>query len=306
MRKHFIGEAERMEHKPDPVFVDGVIKLHKQLHDAYLKTIEQYSFLFGNNVRPCTPIKIWVDFSESQQENRLKGYFVFNFIVYRCFSISFDTALLFTAHDHQNNSLAVQEQDQSNYKKILELSKSKKCVIFLFYQMSYSVRILTGEIKRRSFSILISNMDAVGKPMYQFPDIDVLKLVDIPVKYLNRRYTFVGPNSGTPLCQKTKTHCVLFAQVDNKSDSVAIQVLRWFPTSKSKLTENINEGDLFYEMGYISQEENSELHTFMLSKKSRLLFGECENGKISILGGVKIFLTNDLNYPKCLYKINVE
>lgn len=67
-----------------------------------------------------------------------------------------------------------------------------------------------------------------------------------------------------------------------------------------------NGGDLFFEWGYISRTENSELHDFMVDKKSRLLFGKVADKKISIMGGVKTFKTNSLKYPRCLYNIKLS
>ena len=104
-------------------------------------------------------------------------------------------------------------------------------------------------------------------------------------------------------------NCVLFAEIDNKHDRNAIKVLRWFPEKRRYNGEKSQhlyfKGDYFFELGYVSREENEELHKFMVEEKSRILFGEINNDKIKIIGGIKMFLTNNIKYPKSLYSIKI-
>ena len=88
-------------------------------------------------------------------------------------------------------------------------------------------------------------------------------------------------------------------------------MLRWFPITRQEwddnvLLENIDSSDIFYELGHISRQENQELHNFMVSNNTRLLFAKAKEDKISIIGGVKIFFENDYNYPVSLFKIPVD
>lgn len=64
-------------------------------------------------------------------------------------------------------------------------------------------------------------------------------------------------------------------------------------------------GDIFFEMGHISRNHNSELHQFMVENDSRLLFGKIEDNTISIMGGISYFLSSDFSFPLCLTRFNI-
>ena len=121
----------------------------------------------------------------------------------------------------------------------------------------------------------------------------------------------MGKQYYAPYSTDKESYCVLYAEKDNEHDCNAIKVLRWFPVSRqcaldAGFFEEVNWGDVFYELGYISRHENAELHSFMLSNKSPLLFAKKLGDKISIIGGAKIFFSNDFSYPACLLKIPVK
>ena len=131
-----------------------------------------------------------------------------------------------------------------------------------------------------------------------------LSFTDIAgTRYVDNQDVFKKLEKNDPL--------LLEREADNKYDSNAIKVLRWFPVSRQCALdecffEEVNWGDVFYELGYISRHENAELHSFMLSNKSPLLFAKKLGDKISIIGGAKIFFSNDFSYPACLLKIPVK
>ena len=63
-----------------PRFVDGVEKLHAQLHDAYSKAQKLFGSVLGTSSVPkggslhSKSIRILVDFNETQPEDKLTGY----------------------------------------------------------------------------------------------------------------------------------------------------------------------------------------------------------------------------------------
>ena len=86
--------------------------------------------------------------------------------------------------------------------------------------------------------------------------------------------------------------------------------MRYWTIKRDKILNELDaekfHGDVFFELGYISESETDKLHNFMTINSSRLLFGKIENNKITIMGGIKIFLENDYKYPSCLLKIPVK
>ena len=67
----------------------------------------------------------------------------------------------------------------------------------------------------------------------------------------------------------------------------------------------MNLSNLFFDLGYISRNENEDLHNFMVNNQSRILFGKIINGKITIIGGIKMFLNSKYIFPKALHKIEI-
>ena len=60
---------------------------------------------------------------------------------------------------------------------------------------------------------------------------------------------------------------------------------------------------MFFELGYISKDENAKLHEFMVENESRILFGKIKENKIAIIGGVNIFSEYEFSYPLCIANI---
>lgn len=288
-----------------PIYIDGVKKLIAQFHDAYQRAKELSESLVGKS-NHCT---IMVDFSEKHPDNKIKGYFVFNRTILRFLPIIFDIALLFPMKDHRSNKVL----KGILYKEIIEKKRNGKPVIIHFRNTSIkeflpiiSIRDLEVLVKSNSFKL-----DDLGNPVYEFPDIDCISIIDIPNNFLKRNYTLVGKQYYAPYSIDNEVYCVLFAEIDNIYDSHAIKVLRWLPAKKGVEIDQLiglapDGGDVFFEMGYISRQENSELHTFMSENDSRILFGKIKDSQITLLGGVKIFLSNEFKYPKCLYNIRLK
>lgn len=69
------------------------------------------------------------------------------------------------------------------------------------------------------------------------------------------------------------------------------------------IAKECNCSDVFFELGYISKDENTKLHNFMVENESRILFGKIKENKITISGGLNIFLENEFNYPLCIANI---
>ena len=109
--------------------------------------------------------------------------------------------------------------------------------------------------------------------------IDKLRCIDIP--FVGDTYTLVGENYHAKHTTKNHIECVLFAETDNEHDVNAIKVLRWFPKKRS--SETMNLSNLFFDLGYISRNENEDLHNFMVNNQSRILFGKIINGKITAI-----------------------
>ena len=74
---------------------------------------------------------------------------------------------------------------------------------------------------------------------------------------------------------------------------------------KKILSDKKYLGDIFFELGYITREQNSGLHQFMVDNDSRLLFGKIKNNSITIIGGVSMFRTSDYKLPSCLTSLNI-
>jgi hypothetical protein len=62
--------------------------------------------------------------------------------------------------------------------------------------------------------------------------------------------------------------------------------------------------DLLCDLGYISREQNKDLHSYMVENNCRLLFGKLVESTITILGGLEIFYTEDYKFP--LFLDNIE
>lgn len=295
-----------------PQFIDGVMELHLQLHNAYKKALDLHNIFLGNSEQDNKTgnIYILVDFNENQDVEKIKGYFVFNHTICRFLPLEFDTALLFPVRNHGGGNIVT--RSGITYGQIKEFRKERKTIIIRFSPIEFPDAPLysTGKIEVDSI-LLKDRLDDIGDIVSNFSDIESLSLVDIPNIYLSRKYTIVGTQHYAPYTTTKDKYCVLFAENDNMYDVNAIKALRWIPTKKELLVEKDlgrvhYGGDVFFMLGYISKNENVELHSFMIENKCRLLFGKIEGNQIAIIGGIKMFQTNRIKYPKCLYNILIK
>lgn len=299
-----------------PIFVDGVVKLHAQLHEAFLQATK-----FANRVLgfPLTSndsrFSIYVDFSEPHPENKFKGFFMSKKKILRFLPIEFDYALLFPIRNHGKGRF--RDGTGIKYEEIINAINKRQSLKITFQKneaieenIFYNSSLFSLQ-STFALADIFAVSDDLGNIVYNFPDIDCLKLIDIPNTFIVRKYTLVGTQYYAPYTTKKEIYCILFAQLNNEHDEHAIKVLRWIPVKKGvEIDQSLglepNGGDVFFEMGYISRSENAELHSFMVNNKSRLLFGKKNDDKITIEGGVKFFERNDLKYPKCLFDIKLK
>lgn len=154
--------------------------------------------------------------------------------------------------------------------------------------------------------------DDLGKLFFDFEGLDSLKTTNVPKTLKDLSYTLVGVNHQTPYAKTNNTDCILFAETNNIYDSHAIKVLRWFPPIRKmeydpvlerfEPTPPIPQHEGIRTYGYISRNENTSLHEFMINN-SRILFGKVTNEKIKILGGIEAFKDGELKdryFPHCL------
>lgn len=86
--------------------------------------------------------------------------------------------------------------------------------------------------------------------------------------------------------------------------------LRNYRQKESELKKTIDledyVGDYFFELGYVSRQENSSLHSFMIENNSRILFGKCKDGRIVITGGINSLIDSEYNLPFCISNLTIE
>lgn len=305
----------KKEDSHGPCFVDGVEKLHRLLYETHLKAAKIANDLIGKKEPRADRayiFRIYVDFEEAQPDNKIKGYFASKNTILRFLPIEFDYALLFPVKNHGGGTFK-----QAPGILFRDIKHAQQCRQKLFLRFT-PIRAIEAEENKILYNINIvdnpvsfGEIDDIGLPYYTFPDVTKLAIVDIPSDYIGRQYRLVGKQFYAPLTRRKDMDCVLFAQLDNEYDENAIKVLRWFPAKKGVETDQLlgvapGGGDCFFELGYISREENAALHKYMVDNNSRLLFGKISGDKISITGGVKLFKTNDLKYPRCLYNIPLK
>ena len=284
--------------------VDGVKELHLQLDRAYEKALKLHDELLGRseNIVNGNSIKILVDFSENQSVEKIEGHFYIE-----------NTICRFLPTDNHDC-----EDKESNpgisFAQITEYRQNKDVVSFRFIKRLdsdtplYNIR---GRNLSKSDSSLQKIKDDIGIKFDKFSDVESLALIDIPDEFLSRKFTLVGTRYYAPYTTLDNKYCVLFAELDNEYDNNAIKVLRWIPTKKTMLADKdsgivLQGGDCFFQLGHIARNENSDLHDFMIKYRSRILFGKIEENNISIIGGIKMFQSNNVKYPKCLYNIPIK
>ena len=321
-----------------PVYVDGIIQLHQQFYKACsdaLKTASEVTPIpqeVVERIRSTRRFNVYVDPADSQPENKIKGYFMFGKKIYRFLSITFDYALLYPVRNHNHDGFK-----KNNIPPLSERHRMTTPYIIYFTAIKYrnltetrteeipeneiyfNARIRKSDndclllpLNERTFST--NFIDDIGKPFHKFPDISNLSLCDVPTEFINAKYSLVGKQYYAPRTTQEPFYCVLYAETENEHDQNAIKVLRWFPGKKgTELDKELGLGnpgeqgsDYFFELGHISRQENSDLHQFMVNSGSQLLFAKCEDNKISIIGGIKDFQTNDFKFPLCLYNIPIR
>lgn len=297
-----------------PEFIDGVVELHSQLNTVFGKATKIANKLIGTPIpteQSQVKFSVFVDFSNQFPTDRIKGYFMTKNQILRFLPIVFDKALLFPVSDHgagyfkHRRGISIKEIDESL------LNKSMGIITFSpIRDMESPILYNCSQITLYDSSSNIIR-DDIGKPIYQFPDIDYISIIDLPIDILTNKYTLVGRNHYVPFTTDSEINCVLFAQLDNDYDTKAIKVMRWFPSPKDeesdlKLDLESYEGSIFFELGYVSARENTSLHKYMIENNSRLLFGTIKDSVIRIDGGVKIFQTNGFKYPRCLFNIKLK
>lgn len=303
-----------------PSYIDGVIQLHQQLYTSYQKAYEVAKKCVPNirdGFERIQTIQIFVDFNKEQPENALKGFFVFAGTVFRFLTITFDIALLFRANAHNNENPSA----GLTYLDVEKMRSNRLPICFSFCYIIGDDSSPKMFRRIRAVSVIEDSplyphgkfnpiRDDIGLPFYSFEDIQELQLKKLPQRFCSVEYTLKGKDYYAPYSITEEAYCVLYAQTNNEYDSNAIKVCRWFPIDKQTgcdiVLEDRNWGDCFFEWGYISREENEELHTFMMQNNSRMLFGKIKEDKITLLGGVDYFVRHDFHYPICLHKIPVK
>lgn len=225
-------------------YIDGIKKLHAQLDSACKDAYEMskkyilFSKATSNMVLNRHLFMIFVDFTEEQRENAVKGYFVFDHNIIRFASIVLDYAVLFPVCDHSGWDNK-ENRKGITYAEILEMKRNRSKVFIKFspkkdsrineplYVAEYRIRTGTSAF-----------LDDIGRPFIAFDEVKSLKVCDIPEQLTNNKYTLVGKQYYAPYSTSNEIYCALFAQTNNEYDENAIKVLRWFPQNR---TEAVNE-----------------------------------------------------------------
>lgn len=300
----------RKEFDIPSIYVDGVIKYHKELEKVFLAANDvalKYApdKAFGLNP-PASNACLFVDFSEPQPANAIRGYLCYSLRIIRFITFEIDYAALFPVVEHNFKNVVA---EGLTYQTISQLKDARtKLKLFFRGPKGEREKFYPISLSRKGFNeSVLRGTDDLGKPFNDFDDISQLQIKEIPDQFLRAEYTLVGQQFYAPYTKGPEIHCALLAEKDNEYDQNAIKVLRWFPQTREKAAEiRAKKGmwvDMFYELGYISRQENKDLHDFMMNNNSRLLFGTLTNSRISVKGGIKIFLENDYNLPMSLSKI---
>lgn len=296
------------ESKEQSKYVDGVIDLHHKLRTVYGEALKAAKKLGINmcNSAYVESFNIFIDFAENQSSKIIKGYFMHYGKIYRFLPVVFDSALLFPVRNHGGGEFRCGKG--ITYKILDDARKNCKRISLNFRKVTDVQKVTLYNINIRP---LTYGCDELGLPYVDFSDIEELALIDFPMTLFNRSFTLVGqehcaPNTNNDL----ELHCFLYAQLGNRHDEKTIKVFRWLPQTRldddSIISNDIEKGDVFFELGYISREEGDELHSYMLKNKSRLLLGKIKQKSVSIIGSVKEFQTNGFKYPKCLYNLKLK
>ena len=213
----------------------------------------------------------------------------------------------------QINDIGIGIEDKNSIESVIKLFKSSNR---LFLKLGKRSTDSKGRPTMSKFQVVNPIIvDDLGKLYFNFSSIDSLNKINLPESYKNTEYTLVGVSHETPYAKTDKADCILYAETDNEYDNNAIKVLRLFLPERKQKRDHIfgtieptppipqHEGIRTY--GYISRQENSALHEYMLNN-SRILFGKVINSKINIIGGIEAFITGELKgyyFPHCLLEL---
>lgn len=141
----------------------------------------------------------------------------------------------------------------------------------------------------------LSVSDDLGELNLGFEDMHSIGYDSIPDTLAGQTYDAVGQSYKSPFVADD-VYCFLFAQKENKFDDNAIEIRRWFPLSLSDTCFSSLSLYLF-NYGYISKQQNAELHSYMMEHNCRLLLGIIKNKKLNIIGGMEQFKKNYIMPP---------
>lgn len=298
------------------LYVDGVISYHSLLDKAFreaLKSVPQEVPTgkgLEEKIKEWKEITLFVDYTKPQEKNILKGcLFLPNNIIVRYINFDIEFAALFPVTDHLNHTVAKKGLEYGDL--FFDLMIQNRPILIKFTKNNTDTKepILFDieEIKNPITQENFIGLDDIGMPVKNFPDIQRLKVIDIPDQWLRQKFKLIDKEIYAPFTKESGIQCVLFAPTD-VTDEPLIKVFRWFPVSKKEwlnnhFYEDIHSSDVFYELGHVDKTEGKELYQFMINNDSQILFGEMKSDEISIMGGIKILKHKDFNFPMCLYQI---
>lgn len=288
-------------------FADGVVLMHKKLYDAHNNAYNMASMCIPDIKRTNT-IKLYVNFKNVQPENGIKGTFMFNDIVFRFLTVSFDYAMLFPVIPVNGDRNVIAEG--ISFDEILKYLNSEKEYILTFSRLRRNLCgtniLYSSQIELCSDSRI---KDDISVPYQTDWGIEKLRVLDIPENLKLEKYDFVPGEFYPPLMTNEKIDCVLSVSQSNEQLGSIIWVYRWFPIGRQKKMQNMPIpnawGDVFFSLGMVHNRQGEKLCKFMKDNNSNILFGEMKNNKIKIIGGVDIFLKKDIFYPKSFSNIDI-
>ena len=231
----------------EPEYIDGIKELHTQLDfackDAYQmsKKYILFSKATSDMVLNQHIFKIFVDFSEEQPENAVKGYFVFGHNIIRFASVVLDYAVLFPVCNHSGGD-DKENREGITYAEILEMKRNRNKVFIKFSPKEDSrIKEPLYVAEYRIHTRASARLDDIGKPFIVFDDVKSLKICNIPEQLTTNKYTLAGKQYYAPYSTSKEMYCALFAQTNNEYDENAIKVLRWFPISRAEAAKERQE-----------------------------------------------------------------
>jgi hypothetical protein len=266
----------------DPHFQELVTSIRKELPAGF--------FFLGND----TIFRLFYKGDYKHPDNALTGFAIHqNKCIFRSQSVTIDKAWFGLHGDSMLNAPLC---------KIDNLLRKKEDFILEFnYARGFGYHY-AKLITRENETFVEKFNDEVGE-LSDISDISSLKIVSIPKVFSENNYKLVGHQFYAPYTKLSSDKTIdvlLYAELNNNYDNNAIKVLRW--VRKDDSTRILY--DLLCDLGYISREQNKDLHSYMVENNCRLLFGKLVESTITILGGLEIFYTEDYKFP--LFLDNIE